>query len=265
MTGQPQEFPAIYQDPGSSVHKITKTAVLLAAGIGSRLGKLTQRHPKCLLKLSPSGPRLIDITLENLSSLGIEELIIITGYQADSLNEYLSACALPYRMRSVFNRMYAKYNNFYSLYRALSYVENDFLLINSDVLAHGGVLQSLDAATSSALAVDVVSPVDEESMKVHCYGQVIEDISKGIPISEAHGEYIGISKIQKKDIRVLQGACRDLLEAGQTDAYYEDAIRLCIRRGEVECTLVPASVPWIEVDTVSDLERAKVLWRTMEA
>lgn len=239
---------------------LPKTAVLYAAGRGTRLGGLTKEVPKCLVKLDDSHA-LLDATLRDLDRVGIKEVVVITGYQADTLAGYLRSCSYSHSVRCLENKKYDVYNNFYSFYLALAAVRGDFLFISGDVLAGSSVLLDLNQDGVSALAVDTSALLDDEAMKVRCVGGYVEDIGKDIPAATADGEYMAIARIAEKDIPALRQSCEELIQRRLFNSYSGDAIQLGIRNYGLRCVAVPVSSPWVDVDTPSDLEKARNIWR----
>ena len=108
-------------------------AIILAAGMGKRLGALTKDNTKCMIKVN--GVTLIDRLLIQLSSLQLSRVVIVVGYKGDKLREYIGNRYPDLHIQYVYNTVYNKTNNIYSLYLAKEYfVEDDTLLIESDLI-----------------------------------------------------------------------------------------------------------------------------------
>lgn len=91
-------------------------AIILAAGMGKRLGELTKGNTKCMIEVN--GTRLIDRYLELLSGYGLDKIIIVTGYKGQKLKDYISGSYTgPVRIEYIDNPIYDKTNNIYSLAR----------------------------------------------------------------------------------------------------------------------------------------------------
>ena len=91
-------------------------AIILAAGMGRRLGELTANNTKCMLEVN--GVRLIDRMLKQLSRLDISRIVIVIGYEGDKLKKYLNQTHPALPIVYVENKIYDKTNNIYSLWLA---------------------------------------------------------------------------------------------------------------------------------------------------
>ena len=108
-------------------------AVILAAGIASRLRPLTDTTPKCLLKVGERCllQRAFDALLQN----GFREFVIVTGYRQQQIVNFLEAHYPALEVTFIYNEKYASTNNIYSLWLTRPYVDKeDILLLDSDIL-----------------------------------------------------------------------------------------------------------------------------------
>ena len=108
-------------------------AIILAAGMGRRLGELTRTQTKCMVEVS--GTRLIDRMLTQLSTLPLTRIVIVVGYQADGLRAHINEQFPELNIEYVMNEVYDRTNNIYSLALAKDkLLEDDTLLIESDLI-----------------------------------------------------------------------------------------------------------------------------------
>ena len=109
-------------------------AIILAAGMGRRLGEYTKDNTKCMVPVN--GVRLIDRLLHQLSNLELSRVVIVVGYQAENLKSYIGTrYADQLTIEYVENPVYDKTNNIYSLWLAKERLqEDDTLLIESDLI-----------------------------------------------------------------------------------------------------------------------------------
>src|SRR5688572_21063701 len=130
-------------------------AVILAAGLGSRLEPLTRELPKCMVPVA--GVPLIDRMIERIAEAGIRELVVVTG----------AGHELARSARTVYNERYADWGNFYSLLVAREAIgESDFIKLDADVILDGAILPRLLAAPGPvALALDCRDDLSAEDMK----------------------------------------------------------------------------------------------------
>ena len=117
-------------------------AIILAAGMGKRLGELTQGNTKCMIRVG--GETLIERVLRQLDALHLSRIIIVIGYKGAELQEYLANVSVQTPIVFVENPIYDKTNNIYSLYLAKDYMrEQDTLLLESDIILEDAVLRKL--------------------------------------------------------------------------------------------------------------------------
>lgn len=108
-------------------------AIILAAGMGKRLGELTQNNTKCMVKVN--GVSLIDRTLTQLSQLNLNRVVIVIGYKGDNLRQYIGNEYKGLKIEYIKNPVYDKTNNIYSLSLAKKELqEDDTLLVESDLI-----------------------------------------------------------------------------------------------------------------------------------
>lgn len=246
-----------------------KKAIILAAGIGKRLGGLTKDIPKCLLEVEKD-ITLLDLSLKALKEGGIKEIILICGYQKDTLENHINKkWKDSFTFHFVFNEKFDIWNNIYSAYIAKSFFDDETLLLNSDIIYDPGILKNLlltvklTRGKMSYLVIDDKKDLIQEDMKVLVSpDNEIKQINKAIDIEEAYGEYIGIAYLRGNEkIRFFEAA-EKLIQKGSTDLYYEDAIANTLNR----CIVLPCStggLMWTEVDTKEDLDHAKEIYKKL--
>lgn len=116
--------------------------IILAAGMGSRLKKLTQKKPKCMVEVS--GVTLIERALKQLDKLHLNRIVIVTGYSSDILTNFASGLDIVTPIVYVNNAIYDQTNNIYSLYLAKDFLESDdTLLLESDLIFEEGILEKI--------------------------------------------------------------------------------------------------------------------------
>ena len=228
-------------------------AIIMAAGVGSRLGDLTKDKPKAFLEIK--GKKLIEYNLDVLRSFGIEDVTIVTGYMCEKFEELTKD--MP-GVRCVFNPFYETVNVLGSFYIGQEYLKDDDLIyLHADTLADPAIFRRMIESDS-----DIVMPVDfkecdEEAMKVRTDSGKITEVSKRIPLNLSEGEFIGICKIKKEIIPSLKAVSKQLLKKKELNSYFEAAIQELIDQDKVDVLSVPTDGDfWIEIDFVEDYEKA---------
>ena len=108
-------------------------AVILAAGMGKRLKELTQNNTKCMVKVN--GVTLIDRMLHQIEKHHLSRIVIVIGYQGQKLVDYVRELDIQTPIEFVFNPIYDKTNNIYSLALAKDWLcKEDTLLFESDLI-----------------------------------------------------------------------------------------------------------------------------------
>jgi choline kinase len=234
--------------------------MVLAAGLGKRLGHETAELPKTLLDVD-GGRTILDIALANFAHVGLTDAVIVTGYAHDRLAE--RAPALERRhgvtLELVYNPKALEFNNAYSLWCAREAFAEGVVLANGDTVHPASVEERLLAARGPdmVIAVDDEKPLGEEEMKVHVTADGhLDRIHKELDPATAHGEYIGVTLIEP----VAAAALADALETTwrrDPQLYYEDGFQeLADRGGRIGIAPIGA-VDWVEVDDQRDLARAR--------
>ena len=236
------------------------TGLVLAAGPGRRLHPLTEALPKTLLPLT-DGRTILDLALSNLRGVGLEDVVVVTGFAAERVEERVPELERRHgvRLDLVFNDRAEEWNNAYSLWLAREALREGALLVNGDTVHPASVEETLLAARGPdvLLAVDQEKPLGDEEMKI----LLAEDgrlrrISKEVDPATAVGEYIGVALIEPS----AAGLVADALETTwrrDPSLYYEDGFQELVDRGGEVGVAPIGAVDWVEVDDHADLARAQ--------
>lgn len=233
-------------------------AVILAAGIASRLHPLTENRPKCLLEIS--GHTLLGLTIDALLASNVNNFIIVTGYLEEQIKEYIYKNYDKGLFRFITNNRYKKTNNIYSLWLATRYVKGeDFLLLDSDILFDPSIIKALLSSTENNILAMNCHELGEEEIKIipDIRGQV-KEISKTCSIKDAIGESVGIEKISADYSKALYEELKIMIESLQLDnIFYECAFERLIPKGFTFSILDTTSFFSMELDTVEDFKNAQ--------
>jgi choline kinase len=237
----------------------TRVAVILAAGVGSRLRPLTDDRPKALVDVG--GRSILNRAIDALEQVGVEKLVLATGYREDALRSALrhsrfEVCYAP-------NPRYATTQNSVSLALCRNAIGGEsFYRLDGDVVFDAGVLSRLAAVDAPLVAAVDRSPgLDAEAMKVKATSeQRITAFGKGISLTEAAGESIGIELVRAPCVRPLFDALDAAGAASETDLYYEDVYSRMIAAGLVARFADVSDLSWSEIDDANDLARAARLF-----
>ena len=233
--------------------------VILAAGMAKRLRPLTDERPKCLLTV---GQRtLLQRTVDGIIAAGISELVVVTGYRAQMIRDFLISHYPDLTIHFIDNPDYAHNNNIFSLWLTRPYTEGrDFLLLDSDILFDPQIIPAVLSAEGSALALNR-HELGEEEIKVIVDDQNrVVEISKVCSIEQAIGESVGIEKMEANYSAALFRELQQMIEGeGLIDIFYERAFERLIPQGHTFTVVDTTRYFSIELDTVEDFENAKKL------
>jgi choline kinase len=235
-------------------------AVILAAGMASRLRPLTEHTPKCLLKI---GRRcLLQRTVDTLESNGIHEIIVVTGYLHLQIENFLKQTYPDLAFDFIYNDKYQSTNNIYSLWLTCAAAAGEeIVLLDSDILFDPLVLQSvLSSPVPNVLALNRHELGEEEIKVVVGKNGEVEEISKTCSPADAEGESVGIEKMSPAYTETLFSELRQMIEVEHlTGVFYEQAFERLIPRGQFFCTVDTTAHFSIELDTVDDFHQAQKL------
>lgn len=236
-------------------------AVILAAGVASRLRPLTENTPKCLLQV---GDKLIlERTIDNLIKNDISEVIVVTGFLKEMIEDFLIKNYPSINFTFIFNAKYDSTNNIYSLWMAKKDIlGHEMLLLDSDIIFDSRIIEQLtNSGYSDCLALRSTETLSEEEIKclLNKDGS-IKEISKTINPLEAIGESIGIEKFSKDLVfRLFTILDRKILDKGEVNIFYESAFQDVMDNGAKIYPVDVEDYKCMEIDTVEDFKNADSL------
>lgn len=227
--------------------------IILAAGAGTRLNGGDAVRPKCLAPFG--GTPLLELQLRALRSCGINEIVIVVGFQAESVRR---ACGPG--VRFVENSRFAETNSLYSLWLARPLLRDGFVVLNCDVLFHPAMLADLlDARHADAALVSYPEaghpPFTDEEMKVTVRRGLVVDMRKDLPAAETDAENVGIVKFSADSVPRLVAVMDEIVESGSGRDWAPRAFAAFAREGSLYA-VGTRGLPWTEIDTPEDYRRA---------
>jgi choline kinase len=223
-------------------------ALILAAGEGSRLEDRRER-PKCLRVVG--GVPLLHHQLAALAAVDVLDVLVVVGYKQASVRDSVGSWA-----RFVTNERYAETNSMYSFLLGERVLDDDLLVLNSDVFCDPRMFQVLLAAEGDALLYDASSGDEDEQMKVHARNGALVEMSKTLPPGRVSGENVGILRLSRETARAAADAAADLIAAGRDNAWLAEAINVAAADHRIACLDIEGW-PWVEIDFPEDLARAR--------
>ncbi|HPQ80711.1 MAG TPA: phosphocholine cytidylyltransferase family protein [bacterium] len=227
-------------------------AVILAAGLGNRLGGLTADKPKALVKVA--GRELILRVMDFLDHPSITERTVVTGYMAPMLEDFI-ASNIP-GVGTVRNPHFND-GSIRSIEAALPSLKGDMLVVNVDHIYPAGLIERVVAADGDLVAVcDFDRRLGPDDMKVKlCENGRLELISK--TLSEFDGGYIGMTRVAAAKLPAYREAAATVRREEGNSASVERVIGLMAARGGAVDICDSSGIRWLEVDTPEDLAAAE--------
>ena len=243
-------------------------AIILAAGMGRRLGEYTRDNTKCMLPVN--GERLIDRVLGQLSQLGLSRVVIVVGYKGQNLIDYIGhRYDDRLKIEYVNNPVYDKTNNIYSLSLAKDKLqEDDTLLIESDLIFDDSLFRMiLDNPYPNLALVDKYETwMDGTMVRIDEDNNIVNFIPKKAFKYKDVDSYYKTVNIYKFSREFSQNKYVPFLEAYSkalgNNEYYEQVLRVItlIDNAELKALPITNGAKWYEIDDVQDLDIAETLF-----
>ena len=231
-------------------------ALILAAGLGTRLRPITDDRPKSLVPVN--GQPILLKQIDNLHRNGISDITIVSGYKAEILEKTVHE-KYP-EIQIIESVDYATTNNMYSAYLARKTMDgHDFLMMNADVFYDASVITALLSCDApNAIVTDIGNYIEESMKVVEEEGRLVR-ISKAITPEEALGASIDVYKFSAEGGRAFFAKCAEYIEEKQELKMWSE-VALNDILPEVEFKACPLRGRWLEIDNHDDLAAAEKLF-----
>lgn len=242
-------------------------AIILAAGMGRRLGEYTKENTKCMLPVN--GVKLIDRVLTQLSSLSLKRVVIVVGYKGQNLINYIgNRYDDKLRIEYVNNPIYDKTNNIYSLALAKNKLqEDDTLLIESDLIFDDGMFKLLidNPHPNLALVAKYESWMDGTMVRIDNDNNIVNFVPKqAFNYGEVDSYYktVNIYKFSKEFAKTKYVPFLEAYtKAVGNNEYYENVLRIISFLNSHDLKALPIThEKWYEIDDKQDLDIAEALF-----
>lgn len=245
-------------------------AIILAAGMGKRLGELTQDNTKCMVKVN--GVALIDRTLTQLSKLSLSRVVIVIGYKGENLRNYIGCEYKGLKIEYINNPIYDKTNNIYSLSLAKKELqEDDTLLIESDLIFDDALFPMIvnNPYPNLALVAKCESWMDGTMVRIDADCNIVNFVPKEAFRYEDVDVYYKTVNIYKFSREFSMNEYVPFLDAYSrvmgNNEYYEQVLRVLTLLHTSSLKALPiGDKKWYEIDDVQDLDIASTLFSASE-
>lgn len=242
-------------------------AIILAAGMGRRLGDLTRGHTKCMVEVN--GQTLIDRAIHQLSKLNLTRLVLVVGYKGKELKEYIGnryddILKIEYIENPIFDRT----NNIYSLALAKDILcEDDSLLLESDLIFEDSMLEMLVSHPDPnlALVAKYETWMDGTMVRIDSERNIVNFVPKAAFRFEDVSVYYKTVNIYKFSKEFSRKEYVPFLDAYSkvmgNNEYYEQVLRVITLVHNSTLKALPiGDKKWYEIDDIQDLDIASAIF-----
>lgn len=236
-----------------------QTAVILAAGTGSRLSPLTHTTHKCLTEVN--GTPILHRQVSSLERWGFEHLIIVVGHRSQQVRQYLARCGTKLQITYVFNPRYQTTNNIYSLWLARKAIKRPFLLLESDVFFESSLLEQMRypdriATAKQQLDMNGTTVTLDDTQRVKAF-----HLGKGAQAPPYAQKTVNIYSLSLMTWSRMRQGLDEYISSGVVNSYYETVFRDMSADGSFNPLAVSFDEGnWYEIDTLADLHLAQRLF-----
>jgi len=240
--------------------------IILAAGMGKRLGELTKNNTKCMIRVN--GVTLIERVLAQFSVLNLNRVIIVIGYKGEELRNFIGDSYKGLPIEYVINPIYDATNNIYSLFLAKEQLqEDDTLLIESDLIFEDRVLDKIlsDPYPNIALVAKYESWMDGTVVMLDHDNNILNFVTKkafDFDYKESYYKTVNIYKFSKEfSITHYVPFLNAYINALGDNEYYEQVLRVIALLDKPDLKALPLSgEKWYEIDDIQDLNNAESIF-----
>lgn len=234
------------------------TALLLAAGMGSRLAPMTDSTAKCLVEVS--GIPILERLLRTLHAYDFTRLVVVVGHESDAIQDYLGDHSGDIEIRYVVSPAYRTTNNIYSLWLAREVIDESFLLVESDLVFDEALLEEMLHADRIAISRQLpwmngtTVTLDDTGVAAFCLGEMSRP-------DATHYKTVNMYSFSRDTWRAICERLDSYVAAKRTGDYYESVFAEMVAEGSLTLSPVLFDVDgWYEIDTLEDLAAAELVF-----
>ena len=246
--------------PGNSEieEKQVRTALLLAAGTGSRLAPLTDKTAKCRVLVNEVS--ILERLVDTLRLHNFKRLVIVVGHQENSIRDFLGTQAGDMKITYITSPVYKTTNNIYSLWLARLEIDEPFLLIESDLVFDPEMLK--DMLQPDRIAVSKLQPWMNGTAVTINSRHKIKAFQKDIHKTTEDRQYktVNIYSLSMQTWKSVRQRLDHSISHNRVNGYYETVFSDMVTEGCLSFTPVLFDADrWYEIDTLADLRAADLM------
>ena len=232
---------------------MVKTAVIMAAGMGTRFGDRTELIPKGVVPAG--GIPMVERSITTLKTCGIERIIVGTGYHKE---HYEALAERVDGIECVFSPRFAETNSMYTLWNCREVIgDDDFLLLESDLVFEQKAISSLiECPNATTMLITPVTKFQDQYYVESDDNNILTRCSVNKDDLNAKGELVGIHKLSNKFYKQMCEDYAKIVEEKPKLGYEYELLSMSQRISPVFVLNVPGLL-WYEIDDVDDLAYAE--------
>ena len=244
----------IYSD---LVNEPVRTALLLAAGTGSRLAPLTDSTPKCMVTVNEIS--ILERLIASLEEHNFNRLVVVIGHQGECIRDYLGSRKGGMKISYITSPLYKTTNNIYSLWLARHSIDEPFLLIESDLVFNSDMLA--DMLYPDRIAVARIEPwMNGTTVTVNEDMEIDAFHSGTVSLEEEHFKTVNIYSLSANTWQLVKKRLNHYISNDMVNGYYETVFSDMVKEGCLSFTPVFFDTSsWYEIDTITDLRAAEMI------
>jgi L-glutamine-phosphate cytidylyltransferase len=230
-------------------------AIIMAAGVGSRLLDLSQNRPKCLIVAD--GQSLISRSVDLLRGRGITDISVVTGFKSEAIRSNLNQPVNYFH-----NAFYEVTNSIASLWLAREKLTTDVILLNADLYYDPSILDIALAQKQPAVMMSDCTRIETADFRFGFVGDRIIRTGNKLSNEETDGEYVGIARIDRSFVRFFKKRLETMVTQGDFRNWWEGVLYSFIDDGMPINHKDVGGRFWTEIDNRMDYERLQSILRT---
>ncbi len=240
--------------PGLANEQVS-TALLLAAGTGSRLSPLTDMTPKCLVPVNEIS--ILERLIHSLKVHNFKRLVVVVGHQADCIRSFLGTRAWGMEITYITSTLYRTTNNIYSLWLARKAIDEPFLLIESDLVFDPEMLK--DMLYPDRIAVAGLRPwMTGTTVTINSRQEIKAFYCGAHKNDDTHYKTVNIYSLSTTTWQLLRERLDQHISNNMVNGYYETVFADMVNEGCLSFKPVFFDINhWYEIDTIADLRAAE--------
>lgn len=205
-------------------------AIILNSGKGTRLGKLTEDKPKCLVKINEVDT-ILDRQIRILNKYGIDNILITTGYKKDILENHIDKKG--YNVNLVFNELFETTNYIYSLYKVREFIEDDVILLHGDMVFDESIIKRIIENEENLVVAREDGKLSNKDFKCDLLNNNVMKIAVNL-YNEKCKNCFPIYKFNKESFEFWIKAIEESVRKNNVTIYAEEVLNNLLEKGSVK-------------------------------